>query len=48
MSPMDSILSPKGENNKSIRSWGTLLGSKHFKGRGVCCSSRMGTRKSDK
>jgi hypothetical protein len=24
---MDSIVSPKGENNGRIRSWGTLLGS---------------------
>jgi len=25
-----------------------LFGSQHFGGRGVCCSSEMGTRKSDK
>jgi hypothetical protein len=45
---MDSTVNPKGENNRRTRSWGTLLGSKHFQGRGACWSSRMGTRKSDK
>jgi len=31
-----------GENNRNVRSWGTLLGSQHFEGRGVCWSSGMG------
>jgi hypothetical protein len=30
---MNSIVSPKGENNERIRSWGTLLGLQHFGGR---------------
>jgi hypothetical protein len=38
----------KGENNRRIKSWGTLPGSQHFGGRGACWSSRMGTRISDK
>ncbi len=45
---MDSIVSPKGENNGRTRSWGTLLDSQHFGGRRACWSSGMGTRKSDK
>jgi hypothetical protein len=45
---MDSIVSPKGENNRRIRSWGTLPSSQHFGGKGACWSSRMGTRMSDK
>jgi len=32
---MDSTTSPKGENNKRIRSWGTFLGSQHFGVKGV-------------
>jgi len=38
----------KGENNKRIRSWGTLPNSQHFRGRGVCWSLGMGTRMNDK
>jgi hypothetical protein len=38
----------KCENNGRIWSWGMLPGSQHFEGRGVCWSSRMGTRTSDK
>jgi hypothetical protein len=38
----------KGENSGRRRSWGTLFGSQHFGGRGVCWSFWMGTRKSDK
>jgi hypothetical protein len=45
---MDSIMSPKGENNKRIRSWGTLPASQHFGGKKACWSSEMGIRKSDK
>jgi hypothetical protein len=45
---MGSIVSPKGENNERIRSWGTLPNLQHFGGRGVCWNSGMGTRKSDK
>jgi hypothetical protein len=29
---MDSITSPKGENNRRIRSWGMLPGLQHFGG----------------
>jgi hypothetical protein len=38
----------KGENNKKIRSRGTLPVLQHFKGRGACWSSGMGTRTNDK
>ncbi len=38
----------KSENNGRRKSWGALLGSYHFGGRGACWSSGMGTRKSDK
>jgi len=36
---------PKGEDIGRRKSWGVLLGSQHFKGRGVCWSSEMGLRK---
>jgi hypothetical protein len=36
---MDSMVSPKGENNRRTRSWGTLLGSQHFGG----VEGRVGT-----
>ncbi len=45
---MDSITNPTGENNRRIRSWGTLFGSRHLRGKGACWSSEMGTRESDK
>ncbi len=38
----------KGENSRRIKSWGTLLDSQHFGGKGACWSSRMGTKMSDK
>jgi hypothetical protein len=38
----------KGENNGRRRSWGMLLSSQHFGGKGACWSSEMGTRKSHK
>jgi hypothetical protein len=38
----------QGENIGRARSWGTLPGSQHFRGKGACSSSRMRTRKSDK
>jgi len=41
-------MSLKHENNKRIKNWGRLLSSQHFKGRGACWSSEMGSRKSDK
>jgi hypothetical protein len=44
---MDSTMSPKGENNGRIRSWGTLPNLQHFGGKGVCWSSRMKTKMSD-
>jgi hypothetical protein len=31
----------KGENSGRIRSWGTFLGSQHFKSKGACWSSGM-------
>jgi hypothetical protein len=31
----------KGEDNGKRRSWGMLISSQHFGGRGVCCSSGM-------
>jgi hypothetical protein len=34
----------KGENMGKIKSWGTLLGSQHFEGKGVCWNSEMGLR----
>ncbi len=33
---MDSIVSPKGENSRRIRSWGTVFNSQHFAGRRAC------------
>ncbi len=36
------------ENNKRRNSQGVLLGSWHFRGRRVCWSFEMGTRKIDK
>jgi hypothetical protein len=36
------------ENNERVRSWGMLLGSQHFGGRGACWSFRMGLGKNDK
>jgi hypothetical protein len=38
----------QGEHNGRTRSWGMLLGSQHFGGKGACSSSRIGIRKSDK
>ncbi len=38
----------KGENNRRIKSWGTLLGSQHFRGKRACWSSGMGKKSSDK
>jgi hypothetical protein len=38
----------QGENNERIMSWGTVLGSQHFGGRGPCGSFKMGTRMNDK
>jgi hypothetical protein len=38
----------KGENNERRRSSGVLLDSQHFRVRGVCWSSKMGTKKIDK
>ncbi len=38
----------KDGNNGRIKSWGAFLGSQHFGGKGVCWSSRMGTKKNDK
>ncbi len=38
----------KGDDNGRRRSWGALPGSQHFRGRGVCWSFGMGTRKIDK
>jgi hypothetical protein len=38
----------KGVKIKRIKSWGTLPGLEHFKGKGVCWSYGMGTRMSDK
>jgi hypothetical protein len=29
------------ENNKKVKSWGTLLSSQHFGGKGTCWSSEM-------
>jgi hypothetical protein len=37
----------KNDDIERKRSWGMLLGSQHFKGRGVCWSFRMGTRRID-
>ncbi len=37
----------KNENNGRKMSWGTFFISQHFKGRGACWSSRMGSRMSD-
>ncbi len=45
---MDSIASLKSENNRRIKSWGTLLNLQHFGGRVACWSPRMGDRNSDK
>jgi hypothetical protein len=45
---MDSIVNPKGGNNEWTRNRGTFLGFQHFGGRGVCYSSGMGIKKSDK
>ncbi len=45
---MDSTTSPKMKNNGSKKSWVALLGSQHFRGKGACWSSEMGTRKIDK
>jgi hypothetical protein len=36
------------ENSGRVGSWGTFPGSQHFGGRGVCWSSGMGIKKSDK
>jgi hypothetical protein len=38
----------KGENSGRKRNRGMFLGSQDFKGRKVCWSSKMGTRKIDK
>jgi hypothetical protein len=38
---MDSTVNPK-VNNKRRRSWGALLNSQQFGGRGACWSSEMG------
>ncbi len=38
----------KGDDNERKSNWSALPGSQHFKGRGVCWSSEMGTRKIDK
>jgi hypothetical protein len=46
--PLWTHCKSKGENNGRRRSWGTLLGSQHFEGRGACRGSEMGTRKIDK
>jgi hypothetical protein len=45
---IDSIASPKGENNERIMSWGTLPGLQHFGGKGARWNFGMGTRESDK
>jgi hypothetical protein len=37
-----------GENTERRRNWGVLLDSQHFRDKGACWSSRMGTRKIDK
>jgi hypothetical protein len=36
------------ENTERIMSWDMFPNSQHFRGRGACCSSRMGIRISDK
>jgi hypothetical protein len=37
-----------GENNRKVKSWGTIPDSQHFEGIGVCWNSEMGTSKVDK
>jgi hypothetical protein len=45
---MNLIVSPKGENNERIRSWGMFPNLQHFGGRRVCYSFKMRTKNNNK